>query len=173
MATTYTLISSYTASGTVSSITLSSIPSTYTDLVVLGSTRSSSGATAAYVQINSNTGNNYSFTRIRATGTAATSARSAATGPAGGSLGSYPGWSTATANTFDNLELYIPNYLASQNKQLGWWGVNENNATAAYIITSAILYQNTTAISSLTFAPSDGTNYIAGSSFYLYGIKNS
>jgi hypothetical protein len=35
----------------------------------------------------------------------------------------------ATADTFSNIELYIPSYLASQHKPSSVFSVNENNAT--------------------------------------------
>jgi hypothetical protein len=76
----------------------------------------------------------------------------------------------ATADTFSNQEIYIPNYTVSQNKASGSFGASENNATSAQIGAIASLWSDTSAITSIGIF---STNLVAGSSFYLYGIKNS
>jgi hypothetical protein len=81
---------------------------------------------------------------------------------------------TYTANTFDNCEYYIPNYTSSIKKPLSALGVTENNATAAYISMAAALWQGTAAITSVNIAPyAAAGGFLAGSSFYLYGISNA
>lgn len=80
----------------------------------------------------------------------------------------------ATANTFSNGELYIPNYAGSANKPTSWFNAQENNTTTAYINSHANLWSNTSAITSITLTASVGTNEIkSGSSFYLYGISKN
>ena len=79
---------------------------------------------------------------------------------------------TATNNTFANFEIYIPSYTAIQNKPSSAFGVAENNATSPiFIQVSAGLRSVTDAITSISLVPSG--NFVSGSSFYLYGIKNS
>jgi hypothetical protein len=79
----------------------------------------------------------------------------------------------ATSNVFSNGELYIPNYTSSTQKPSGTFTAMEHNDTSAYVTLTAHLGTQTAAISSITFLSRNGNNFISGSSFYLYGIKNS
>ena len=79
-----------------------------------------------------------------------------------------------TANTFGNYELYIPSYQASQNKPVATFAVQEQNSSNNNRVqANAGLFRSTAAITSLSFAPRFGTNFVTGSSFYLYGISNA
>ena len=172
MATTYTLISSNTLSASAASVTFSSIPSTYTDLVLRVSARTDVNANDQIVlQINTDTGTNYSKTRLYGNGA------SAGSGQYSNSAPSYTGYnlvgSGATASTFSNAEFYIPNYTSSANKPISQFGVEETNATTAYMSADAILWRGTSAITQLVLSSFQSGNFVSGSSFYLYGIKNS
>lgn len=169
---TYTLIASNTLSSSAASVTFSSIPSTYTDLVLRFSVRYD-GATFANMRLtmNSDTGSNYSDTRMYGDGSAATSTR-ASTGAYSYAFTGYVNGSGTTSNTFTNGEIYIPNYLSSTKKPYGTIYGGENNSSTAYLTTSAQLWQGTSAITSLLFE-TGGYNFVSGTSFFLYGIKNS
>lgn len=176
MATTYTLISSNTLSSSSSAVTFTSIPATYTDLVLRYSARSTAdgGTVAASVNIqlylnNVTSGTNYSSTYLQGTGSAASSGRESNTNKI---YAPYANGLSATSNTFGNGEIYIPNYTASQNRVVGGFGVSETNATAAIMATYADLYRDTTAVSRIDLYLNGG-DFVSGSSFYLYGIKNS
>ena len=171
---TYTLISSNVLASSAASITFSSIPATYTDLVVRVSTRSSVASTQSNlaIELNSDSSALYSATFLFMTGqtpysqqwTGDTYARTY-----GNTVGS-----TAGSNIFSNFELYLPSYIASQNKTFGTFGATENNSANDNSITAtANLYRSTTAISSLRFFNNDSSNFVSGSSFYLYGISNA
>jgi len=170
---TYTLISSNVLTGSAASVTFSSIPSTYTDLVLKVSARNDDTAAfgVLYMQFNGSGGTAYSRTILRGSGSAAISAsssntsefQSSATGVVGGS---------ATANTFSSAEFYIPSYTSSQNKPASYFGVNEDNATAAYMGAIANLWSSSATITSISVYLS-GVNFVSGSSFYLYGISNT
>lgn len=173
MATTYTLISSNVLTGSAASVTFSSIPSTYTDLVLRCSTRVD-GATAASnggFYFNGTQGTSYSFTALRGNGSGGSSSRL--------SSGAYirpsvSAGTTATSNTFSSWEIYIPNYTGTTQKPTGGFGVGENDASAATMDAVAGLANITSAITSITFYDVGfGYNFVSGSSFYLYGIKNS
>jgi hypothetical protein len=170
MPNTYTLIASNTLSSSAASVTFSSIPGTYTDLVLKVSARDSADTpvSALSIRFNSDTATNYSLTRLDGDGSAASSGRTSNSTAIGQAL-IEP--STYTANTFGSFELYIPSYTASQNKPSGFFGVSETNATAAEIRAAAFLWRNTAAIS--TIAMTAPNNFVSGSSFFLYGIKNS
>jgi hypothetical protein len=75
---------------------------------------------------------------------------------------------SATANTFSNGEIYIPNYTSSNFKSSSAEGVGENNATTAYADLNANLWSSTAAITSITFVPD--VSFVQYSSFYLYGL---
>jgi hypothetical protein len=80
------------------------------------------------------------------------------------------------ANTFGSSEVYIPNYAGSTNKVLSSTSVTEKNATApgsVLLAASAHLWSNTAAITQIKLTPGSGTNFVSGSRFDLYGIKNS
>lgn len=172
MATTYTLISSNTLSSSAASVTFSSIPSTYTDLVLKFSARAATDTspTAMEFTLNGST-TNYSYTFLRVNGGTPQSGNASNTYSIRAFTDSA---SNDTANTFGNGEIYIPNYLASTNKPLSLSVVNETNATTTDYspYAGAGLWSNTGTITSISIKQSTG-NIASGSSFYLYGIKNS
>jgi hypothetical protein len=172
MANTYTLIEAKTLSTTASSVTFSSIPATYTDLIVRTSTRSSNATTIILgaLRFNGDTSSIYSDTELYYTVGAAVSTRFSANNFA---YTNYSSANTSTASTFGNNEIYIPNYAGSTNKVLSSANVAENNSTDAGIASIAGLWRSTAAITSITLFPGGGSNFEIGSSFYLYGIKNS
>jgi hypothetical protein len=79
----------------------------------------------------------------------------------------------ATSNTFSNTEIYFPNYAGSANKVIASFSVAETNATAANMDVVAGLIRNTSAITEIIIDQPSGNSFLSGSSFYLYGIKNS
>jgi hypothetical protein len=175
MANTYVKIASVTVgSGGASSIDFTSIPSTYTDLVVKVSARSSRSAfqqdDLSY-RFNSSTSSIYNYVQIRGSGSAAIS-----TNP-GSVTYNYAGQinsSTSTSNTFSNVEIYIPNYAGSTNKSSSVDGVQENNQTEAFATLVANLWSSTAAITSISLLLNiNSNNFLQYSTATLYGIKNS
>lgn len=166
MPSTYTLISSNVLASSAASVTFSAIPATYTDLVIRGNTRQTTGTyTSLFYTFNSIT-SAYSDTFLD---NVPQSSRDSSM--AYGYLGKDSG-SATTANTFGSFEFYIPNYAGSTNKPSSSFAVSENNdATLQRITVVANLLSNTAAITSVTMSAS--VSFAAGSSFYLYGIKSS
>jgi hypothetical protein len=172
---TYTAISKQVLTSAQSSVTFSSIPQNYADLLLTISARSSS-TSATYdgilVQINSLTSGN-TYAEVFGYTTGVLSARNQY-----GATKNFIGWlstSSTTTNTFGSSETYFPNYAGSTNKILSSTAISENNATtseAAYAAAIAGLSSNTSAISSLTLNFSGG-NFVSGSRFDLYGISSS
>jgi hypothetical protein len=173
MATTYSLISSNVLSASAASVTFSAIPSTYTDLVLRASTRSTNATiNASYPYIDFGGTTTSSSTMLGANGATPKSMRNA---PAyainyDGTNGSDSAGNTAS--TFDTLEWYIPNYAGTTLKPLSIIGAAENNTSTAYMQVTAGLTSMSTAISTIRVY-TDGQTFAIGSSFYLYGIKNS
>ena len=173
MALTYTLIASNTLGSSAATVTFSSIPSTYTDLVFKFSARIDAATLDREIRLrfNSDTTTLYSNTVLRGNSATVTSYRDI--NAAYTIAGRVPG-STVTSNTFNNVEIYIPGYTVSQNKTASVFSAREDNIASPsnYAFLSSDLYRSTTAISSIELSLS-GDNFISGSSFFLYGIKNN
>ena len=170
MANTYKLISTTTLASAASSITISSLPQTYTDLKFLCSfDTDQSGAVNTNVRFNGSTSGYYELTYL-ATGTGGNTYQQYSNTQVDylGSNGT-----SFTANTFNNMDLTVRNYASSsQNKSFSVDVANENNASLGYHWITGGLWVNTAAINSISFSLSTG-NFIQYSSVSVYGIKNS
>jgi len=172
MANTYTLIASNVLTGSAASVTFSAIPNTYTDLVIkasIRSTRTSNTTDTITLRFNGDSTTLYSDTFIRGSGASAISSSNTSNSYI---TGQYATANSSTADTFTSFEYYVPSYLASQNKPVGLSVAHEQNATTAYLFGGAGLYRSTSALTSVEIGLSNG-NVASGSSFFLYGIKNS
>lgn len=167
MPNTMTLISAQTLSTAAATVTFSSIPQTYTDLQVVVSGRLTSSAASDVILKFNGSSTGYTQKYIIGTGSSAVSGSQTY-----GQVGIAPGTSV-TANSFGSCVTYIPNYTNSQNKSFTSDDVYENNATQAYASFWANTWANSAAITSIEVSTSPTYNYVANSTFYLYGIKNS
>lgn len=176
MANTYTLISSNVLSSSAASVTFSAIPSTYTDLVIKASIRENAGGiypNTTNVQFNGSSASNYSRTNLYAESTTGGISNRNSNQTVIRFSNTVNG-SGSTSNTFSNVEIYIPSYTATQNKPIGSSAVTEANTANNLewaVTTTAALWTDTSAITSINLACS--ASFATGSSFYLYGIKNS
>jgi hypothetical protein len=167
---TYTLImpAVVVGAGGAASIDFSSIPSTYTDLVLVGSLRSSNSNNYGDVFFTFNGATTNRTARyLEGSGSAAASGTQTTMGAGSGQGNS------ATANTFGNFQLYIPNYAGSTNKSSSADGVGENNATQAYATLTANLWSQTTAINQISILPLSTFVFQQYSTAYLYGVSNA
>jgi hypothetical protein len=169
MPNTFTLISSYTATGSVANISFTSIPSTYTDLVLKTSLRSTAtdGSDPYDLVFTLNATSTITSRVLRGDGAVAASNSITDRILRGGPVPS--NW---TSSTFSNGEIYIPNYAGSTNKSWSSDAVQENNATNTGMSMVAGLTSITAAITSITIAGLAG-NFAQYSTAYLYGIVNS
>jgi len=180
MPATYTLIASNTLSSSAASVTFSAIPATYTDLVLRFTARSNaSGATDTLgdIRINGVTSTLYSNTTVYGDGASAASYRSSAQTYTQCFTVSGAG---ATSNTFGTVEIYFPNYTSTtQNKAFSAFSAAESNTTTANTwywngATAGLYRDSANAISELNVAlRASAASFVSGSSFFLYGIKNS
>ena len=177
MANTYYRLGMVTVgAGGASTVAFTSIPQTYTDLKVVSSVRSTSGGSVAYsmfMKMNNLTTSIYSQRALEGSGSAASSFTQSGVDTAvraGLIVGA-----GATASTFSNSEIYIPNYTASNNKSAAIDTVTEANASTQYMNLIAYLVSSTAAITDLTFStePAGGVAFAQHSTFYLYGVKNA
>jgi hypothetical protein len=171
MANTFVKIASVTVTGaTAASIDFSSIPSTYTDLCLKFSTRVNNAVNVVddvYLSLN-NVQTNFSMRRLFGNGS------STASDSGGGNfnyIAQVPN-ASATASTFGNSEIYIPNYASSGYKSISADSVSENNATAAYAFFGALLWSNSAAINRITITGLS-SSFVQYSTATLFGIKNS
>jgi hypothetical protein len=163
------LISSQVLTSTAASVTFSSIPGTFKDLILKLSVRNSLTQEDMLLRINNDSSTLYSRVQLRGNGTQASSSINSAQTSI--KLENAVVGSGYTANTFSNHEIYIPNYTASQNRQISSHAAIENNGTEAFDIVHAGLYRSTTAITQIDLIASTG-NFVSGSSFYLYGLAS-
>lgn len=168
-----TLISATTVASPVSEVTFSAIPQTYTDLYILASVRTALVASAATLNMryNGSSAANYTILRIRGNGATASFATSSNANQLQVGLVNAD---NTPGSTFANVETYIPNYTSSVNKSNLSFTAQEENATNAFIEMTKGIRTVTGAITSISLGDyGNPSNIMAGSTFYLYGIKNS
>jgi len=169
MASTYIPIATVTVgSGGAANIEFTSIPATYTDLVMFLSARTDRANYQDYIKLffNNSTTSRTNITLFANNNTVSSESNSDMR------LGRADA-ASSTASTFGNCVLYIPNYAGSTNKSSSSDGVTETNGTQAALAFDANLWSNTSAITSVKVEPGDGTNFVQYSTAYLYGISNS
>jgi hypothetical protein len=161
---TYEAIKTETLASAQASVTFSSIPSTYTDLVLVCNYATSASTGNALLTFNSDTTALYSETAVIGNGTSATSSRDSA-------QNSIPISWFGTNSTADRVELIynIQNYANTSTFKttVGRFNLSERG-------TGAIvgLYRSTSAINSLTIT-NGNNNFATGATFNLYGIASA
>lgn len=171
MATTMRLIAKTTLGSNAASIEFSSIPGTYTDLLVLFSLRTNQASTSSNLKITFNgNGSGYSRRTLQGNGSAAASYNGSSEA---GILYIDINGANSTSSTFGGGLLYVPNYAGSTNKSASVEYTWETNATAAGIGAIAALWANTAAITSITLTEQNGNNLVTDSSAFLYGLTKS
>jgi len=149
-----------------SSITFSSIPQDYDDLIVLVSGRSDRSATSdgLKMELNSSSSN---FSRVRLVGNGSSASTSSSSD---NFVGQCLAASTSTSNTFGSTQIYISNYTLSQSKSISVEAVSENNSTTAFQELLALLWSNNSAITSISFVTTNSANFVTGSIISLFGV---
>jgi len=161
----WTVIDHEEVPSTQASIEFTSIPQTYTDLIIVVSGRSSHSGSFADIKVGPNGSfSNLTIRRLFGTGSSPTSdspTSEAAIGNAGGS----------TSSTFSSTQIYIPNYTSSNAKSMSIESVAENNATLGYTNITAVVWNPSpqAAITSITLSWNAGS-FVQYSSATLYGI---
>ena len=166
MPSTYEKIATSTLGGAAATISFTSITGTYTDLVLVGTGLVSSNSFGVWLQINGDTGTNYSWTDLAGNGTAASSSRQSSRNNTENWLGNASaGWSNTNNN---NLIANIMNYSNSTTyKTVLTRGNNPSGGVEAMVN----LWRNTAAITSLTVGVQSTGTLSSGTTFTLYGIK--
>jgi hypothetical protein len=170
MPNTMSLISTITVgSGGSSTIDFTSIPQTYTDLILKLSIRGSNADTfsGVYIKINGLT-TGYLSRYVYGSGTVAGAGTSSTTESfVGDSNGG-----NATANTFSNQEVYFFNYTTGNPKVHSSDSCNIQNASPQFSELISLYNSTGSALTALNIRATNG-NIAQHSSASLYGIKNS
>ena len=163
MPSTYTPIATQTLGSDTATITFSSIPSTYTDLILVAAANVTAGAnTSAYMQFNTDTGTNYSDTVIYGTGSAAVSARDTSVSQI------WFGQIHGSTYGFPPQIAHIMNYSnTTTNKTV----ISRGGSTAQLTMASVGLWRANSAINSIKLFAESSRLFSTGSTFTLYGIK--
>lgn len=156
---TYTLIASNTFTGSSSQVTFSSIPQTYTDLVLVVNAGASAGD--MYIQLNGDTATNYSQTWVEGRASGAISSRF--TNRNQFNL-MYEGFATGSINVTGLFNLM--DYANSTTYKTAIWREGEVSLS---VEAHAGLWRSTSAVTSLKFYA--GGNFVSGSTVKLYGIE--
>ena len=158
-------------SGGAATMQFSSIPQTYTDLCLKVSGRSDATGSVWRNYTLSFNGAGYA-TNMTGKGLYGTGS-AAASESLGNAIGQFSTSDSATASTFSNSEIYIPNYTGSTNKSFSGDSVTENNATAALAYLLAGLWSDTAAITSITLGNESTAIFKQYTTATLYGISKS
>jgi hypothetical protein len=158
MAVTYEAIATQTLSSAASSATFSSIPSTYTDLVLIVNATQTTTGQATLMRYNSDSGSNYSTTSIFGSGSTAGSSRNTS------ATGTYVGYEE-TSTIFATI-INIQNYANATTYKTS---IIRKNQADSYVEAIIGLWSSTAAINSVTLYTGSG-NFGSGSTFTLYGI---
>lgn len=169
MPSTYEPIATTTLGSATSSTTFSSIPSTYTDLI-LQVNNQMSGASGFKLRFNSDSGSNYSETYLSGYAGSAASGRLTSQSSITNNL--IYGDST-TSGVFTPNIIQIQNYSNSTTNKTLLWRYGTTTAAGGNGDVTAIvgLWRSTSAISSIEISAWNAVNFVAGSTFTLYGIK--
>jgi hypothetical protein len=166
MPATYEPIATYTLSS-AGTISFTSIPATYTDLRIVMVGIKGSTNSAPWVQFNSDTGTNYSATRIQGDGTSATSGRE--TNTQGIPLIYFDALIDANPK-LGVLDIF--SYAGSTNKTALNVESSDRNGSGRTVSTVG-LWRNTAAITRIDINDNSARNFGVGTTATLYGIKNA
>jgi hypothetical protein len=153
-----------------SSITFSSIPSTYKHLQIRGIIRQSAvGFDQALAQFNSDTGNNYSRHNLLGDGSTASAESGVSVNKV--SFAVIPG-SNQSASVFGATVVDILDYANTNKYKTTRTLAGVDNNGSGYDWFSSGLWQNTAAITTITITPGSG-NFVQYTQLALYGIKGA
>lgn len=160
MANTYEAIATQTLGSATATVTFSSIPSTYTDLVLVVAGSASTGQRNLLLQFNGDTGTNYSATILYGDGSTAGSVRQTnqTTANVGGLATTSSSQTVAHIMNYSNTTTY---------KTILGRGDSATDITAAKVS----VWRNTAAINSIVLSLATSDTFVTGTTFSLYGIK--
>jgi hypothetical protein len=163
MATTYEKIASTTLATANTSITFSSIPSTYTDLRIVFTPASYAGG-GMFIRCNSDTGTNYSHTRLTTDGASLETYN--AYDNTYWLLGGYVAGATSTTGKLHTIDIF--SYAGATYKTMLHTYSGDKNA-AGEVSRTVQLWRSTSAINTILLSSTSST-YGVGTVATIYGI---
>ena len=160
---TYSLISSQTLSSATTTVTLSSIPATYTDLYLVIGASNTAGNDNYLVYFNGDTATNYSATYMEGDGSTAYSSRWS-------SRTNIPVARGASSTAPDLITMNLLDYSNATTYKTAIARYSLGGTIGARVSATVGLWRSTAAISSISIICTNGTIAI-GSTFKLYGIE--
>jgi len=155
---TYEAIATYTVSSSQTSYTFSSIPSTYTDLILIGNVETNA-TVDIWLRFNGDSSNNYSRTIVFGNGTSAGSVRDSNVTNLAAAYG---------ATTNSTFQMNFMNYAnTTTNKTM----LSRTGPANLYTVAVVGLYRSTSAINQIQISCNGSDTFSTGSTFSLYGIK--
>lgn len=165
MAITYEPIATTTLSTATATVTFSSIPQTYTDLIIIGQLGQSASNNSVRYRYNSDSGSNYSYQYVKGTGVGVGNGNEA--NATSGYIAEVSGDSVLNCIFRCNILNYTN---TTTYKTLVSRGGRASEAVDLVVST----WRSTSAITSISIAQGatfPTNNLISGSTFTLYGIK--
>lgn len=168
-------IATFSVTSPTTTITFSSIPSTYTHLQIRMITRSGANDTTGndniYIRYNSDTSSNYSWHLLGGNGTSTSTAGAAnTTWLLSGKLGNGNVSNTFGVSIVDILDYANTNKFKTQRVLSG---VELNGVQNANMYLASGSWRNTNAVNSITIINGDLADWVQYSHFALYGIKGA
>jgi hypothetical protein len=157
---TYALIASVAASGSQSTVSFTSIPATYTDLILVFNGYTNAQA-SCNLRFNNDSGANYSDTRLLGSGSSATSDRDTSINQINAFV------STSTSNSINEI-IHIQDYSNATTYKtalLRW------NNPSSYVAALVGLWRATPAAINRVDMILTTSSFVDGSTFKLYGIE--
>ena len=162
MPSTYEKIATYTAPSSQASYTFSSIPSTYTDLVLITDVKYATALDASLLlTFNGDTTTNYSATNIAGDGSTATSGRRTSVNSIEFARASNTVSTTGITHIFNYANTTTFKTILSR-------GGTSNVVVVGWV---GLWRKTPEGITSMTITGASGVYFATGSTFNLYGIK--
>lgn len=162
---TYDEIATQTLGSAVASVTFSSIPSTYTDLILVSSIFTTTSASVSF-QLNNDTGSNYSYTVLDANGSVTSNRQTNTSGIQLAAWSSNLGSATKPSPAI----LQLNNYSNTTTFKTAVIRSAAFGASTESLDAFVGLWRNTAAINTIKL---NSNNFQIGSTFSLYGIASA
>jgi hypothetical protein len=160
MPKTYEPIATTTLASAATSFTFSSIPATYTDLILIADMSTAGSSNYPSVRLNGDTASNYSRTYINGDGSSISSSRNTES------------YMTVFGNQITASRVnFIMHFMNYSNTTTNKTALSRKNDSAGVMGATVHLWRSTAAINSILINSQTSDTFSIGTTFTLYGIK--